>query len=139
MSTMAKQPLNPSISPQYLALGDLALDAAIQLEKLNSGRKADLEVLDLFAKKLSGGGPASDLTLLPIYNRALVNAERIQLSTKSDLYARLNEMSKKLSSTSVPSNDIERLRDFCLAVHDALLSMRIDSLVTTRANKERLA
>jgi hypothetical protein len=111
-----------------LALSDLALNAAIELERFQSSSEGNLEALVALANALSENS-FIDLTLVPVYDRALANAGASTVSSKSDLYSKLHAIASKLQSTETATPaDLDLLRDFCVALHDALLTSRLQTV-----------
>jgi hypothetical protein len=115
-----------AIASRYLDFGDLALDAAIELEHHLAGQQVSFAAVGELADKLGQDGIFSDPTLLPVYDRALMNAVDGSIRTKNQLYLGLRERLNNLSASAGASGQaLEDLRDFCLALHDALLNYRI--------------
>jgi hypothetical protein len=117
------------------SLSELALDAAIELEKASKNEPTDLNSLSELAKSLAND--FDDLSLFPIYERALASSVEQPLSTASDVHRLLKEFSAQLSSQDTNQTEIQRLRDFCIALHSSLLTSRIDSLVSSFRHEER--
>jgi hypothetical protein len=112
-----------SPSAPNTTLSDLALSAAIELERVKAGREGNLTVLRNLGAALSERG-LSDLTLVPVYDRALAMGGA-GTSSRNDLFSRLQAIMAKLESAS--NEDLDGLRDFCLALHDALLTKKLQS------------
>ena len=113
---------HPHPTPKVaLPLAEIALNAAIELDgNLIGARKS--EWLTKLADALASDA-SRDVGLFPIYDRALTSSEGMKAASKSDLYAKLGEMSRRLNSVDDSSeNDTLLLRDFCVALHDALLN-----------------
>lgn len=117
------------------SLSELALDAAIELEKAAKNEPTDLSSLSELAKSLEND--FDDLSLFPIYERALASSAGQTLSTTTDVHRVLKEFSAQLSSRDPDQNEIQKLRDFCIALHGSLLTSRIDSLVSSFRHDER--
>jgi hypothetical protein len=125
-------------TPANLALSDLALDAAIELERLRANPKSRLEALETLSKALSERG-LDDLALVPVYDRALASSGKAAPSSKSDLYSRLQSIVAKLQSSDTASaDDLSVLRDFCVALHDALLTNRLQTIRDPALGQRRL-
>lgn len=105
-------------------LSDLALNAAIELERFQIGKITRLEAVRDLAAALSERG-VSDLGLVPVYNRALA-VGGAGVTSRNDLYSKLANITRKLETAS--DKDINILRDFCVALHDALLTKRLQSI-----------
>jgi hypothetical protein len=117
---------NPD-GPMNLALSDLALNAAIELERFQAIQNGRLDAVEKLSKALSENG-LTDLSLVPVYDRALAGDGGAGAISKSDLYTRLQRVASQLQSTETASaRDLGLLRDFCVALHDALLTSRLQS------------
>lgn len=67
--------------------------------------------------------------MVPVYDRALAAGGTWRATSKNDLYGRLREITDRMKSTASGSaTDLTLLRDFCLALHDALLNYRIEHI-----------
>lgn len=114
-------------SPANLALSDLALDAAIELERFQAQAQGPLQSVGALSKALTERG-LKDLALVSVYDRALASGGASGATSKSDLHSRLEKIALQLSSSdTASSNELELLRDFCVALHDALLTSRVSS------------
>ena len=122
-----------SVSYNQASLGELALDAAIELEKAYIQEPTNLASLSRLAKSLETD--LDDLTLFPIYKRALSSSVAQPPATTSDVYRLLREFSAQM--TEPHSEIVKNLRDFCLALHGSLLTLRIDSAASNFRNDER--
>jgi hypothetical protein len=127
------------VTPANLALSDLALDAAIELDRYRLKPTGKLDSVGELARALSEGA-LMDLTLVPVYDKALASGGMAGASSKNDLYSRLNEIATKMQSTeSATQKDIEIIRDFCVALHDALLTSRFHIFRQPILGPQRLA
>jgi hypothetical protein len=98
-------------------LAEIALNAAIELDRNQKGT-TNSEWLTKLSNALN-----EDVALFPVYDQALMSSERVKFASKADLYAKLKEISEKLVSKDRSSKDDRIiLRDFCVALHDALLN-----------------
>jgi len=112
----------------------LALDAAVEIEKLLGGGQADRQVVDTFAAALEGsaglvgvGGRMrllSDPAAAAIYGRAISRANGVQVATLDQLN---NEVLNYIRIASPVDGfaDGSRLGDlkrFCLSLHEVLVS-----------------
>ena len=108
-------------SVERLPLAEIALNAAIELDRSESG-----EVASIWMKRLAESienVPIADFGLVPVYNRALTSANGEGPKTKADLYAKLRELSSRLTGEdNIIQADRIMLRDFCLALHYGLLN-----------------
>ena len=137
MSTPASPVATSAIAD--LALSDLALDAAIELERLRANKSADVHSVAKLANALSDDA-LTDLALVPVYDRALTSTGSIGPSSKSDLFSRLQSIAEKMQATdSATPEDIDLIRDFCIALHDALLTVRLQTLRQPTAGQKRAA
>jgi hypothetical protein len=102
-----------------LPLAEIALNAAIELD-LRSRGKVSSEWLGKLADAL-GREESLAIGLLPVYDRALASTPGPRPVSKADLYDKLKHITKQLSSVE-SRRESERLRDFCVALHDALLN-----------------
>jgi hypothetical protein len=126
MVTSEKQATVP-VTSENLILSDLALDAAIALERFSASSKGSLEPVTELARALSKGA-LSDLALVPVYDKALTSGGLVAIRSKNDLYARLREIATKMETTeSASDKDMELIRDFCIALHSALLTSRFQT------------
>lgn len=122
-----------------LALSDLALNAAIELERFQARLDSDLHSVGELAKALSEGA-LTNFALVPVYDRALSSGGNRGPSSKSDLYSRLQSIAKKMLSTKTATREeIEIIRDFCVALHDALLTYRLQTLRQPMPGQKRVA
>lgn len=113
----------------YEELTDLALDAAIVFENLLQKRKVSTEPIDrLFQilKESPGFGVANQDRVqhispmaLAVYSRALRQTGETIL-TLDDITTRIISITQK-EDDKKPKSLIEKLRNFCLALHDELL------------------
>lgn len=135
MLAIDHQSPNP-VAYSHASLGELALDAAIELEKAYNQEPTDLISLSRLAKSLETDW--DDLTLFPIYKRALSSSVAQPPTTTSDVYRLLREFSTQMSEPDEHHSEIvKNLRDFCLALHGSLLTLRIDSVASNFRNDER--
>jgi hypothetical protein len=139
MSSSASSAISPiSNSTANLTLSDLALDAAIELERYSIVGREKFEAVGQLSKLLSQRG-LSDLALMPVYDRALASTGAPAAVSKSDLYSRLEDVLSKMNSTATASvNELELLRDFCVALHEALLTNRPQSARQPYLEKRRI-
>jgi hypothetical protein len=127
MQAGASSPMLGSAS-RNLILSDLALEAAIEIEKVEAGEKAPFNALERLGQTLDQS-TTGDLTLFPVYDRALAGTANFRATSKSDLYGRLRDITERMhSAASGSTTDFSLLREFCLALHDALLNYRIEHL-----------
>ena len=116
------------MTPTNVALSDLALEAAIELDRYCTSVETNLDAVGELAKALSEGA-LTDQTLVPVYDKALANGGLARATSRNDLYSRLHAIANKMQSTeSATKKDIELIRDFCVALHDALLTSRFQTL-----------
>lgn len=117
-----------------LVLSNLALDAAIEIDEFKSTGSGSFAALMQLGKALTES-TISDLTMVPMYDLALA-AGATRPTSKADLYGRLHEIAAKMNEPASESkNDLTTIRDFCLALHDALLNARIENLHRPIANE----
>jgi phage-related minor tail protein len=117
-------------------LGELALDAAIQVEDVIHGRAMRLssvkELMEALIKSLQHATTAQaplDLALLPIYESAfdIIGSKPDKVGDfRRDVHSILTKFVE--ADPSKGSEFLIRLRDFCVAIHDQSLSQRIDLL-----------
>lgn len=108
-----------------LPLAEIALNAAIELDHLEHGGRTTQWLAEL-ARALSGSG-LTDATLVPVYNSALISASGKTVETKNQLYSTIKSFSDKLANAQQEkSADISVLKEFCLALHDALLNQKYE-------------
>lgn len=113
--------------PANLALGDLALNAAIELERFQVSPDTAIDALTKLSEALTERS-LTDLALVPVYDRALASSGAAGPESRSDLHSRLRRIAAQMqSSESASKKDLELLRDFCVALHDALLTTRLQS------------
>jgi hypothetical protein len=125
-----------SVSYNHSSLGELALDAAIELERAYNQEPTDLGSVSKLAKSLEND--LDDLSLFPIYKRALSSSASQPPTTTSDVYKLLREFSAQMTAKEERHSEIVRkLRDFCLALHGSLLTLRIDSVASNARSDER--
>lgn len=113
----------------------LALDAAIQLDRLQNHKDADLEIISSFGKYLeapSGHTPASGLFALSenpvnveILSSALYSAEGARLANMDELEKRVKTLVHNVNNVGAGKiNDesvVAGLKSFCLSLHRVLL------------------
>lgn len=113
----------------------LALDAAIQLDRLSRDAKADLAPIDAFGKQLGSpsaiAGQAGLLCLqenpvnVDIINSALYRTDEAALVNVTDLEAKLRELLVRLDEVAAgkPQGQdvLTSLKRFCLSLHAVLL------------------
>jgi hypothetical protein len=127
MQAVASSPMLGNAS-RNLTLSDLALESAIEIEKCQATGKASFVALKQLGQALDASA-TRDLTLFPVYDRALASSRgNVRPTSKSDLYGRLREITERMNSITSESADLALLRDFCLALHDALLNYRIEHI-----------
>jgi hypothetical protein len=107
-------------------LGELALDAAIALEGASSSRNLDVirQFLNAVKSQLSEDAVTSgfrDTSLYPVYSYALSKTEGPATGTVEDFRVRLAHTIANHEQDQANDTDVERLKRFCLAVHEALL------------------
>lgn len=108
-------------------IGDLALKAAIEIENYKIGRHTEFENLGKLSLTLREGVTA-DLSLVPVYNCALTNGTSTAPENKADLFHQLTAISQRMNPTSAGElDDLDFLRDFCVALHEAALNMSLDA------------
>jgi hypothetical protein len=124
----------------------LALDAAIQLDRLQKHKGADLSVINSFAKYLeapSGGSGTAGLFCLhenpvnvDILNSAIYGVDGHRLVSIDDLEAKARELIVRVNDVASGRNTDERtissLKRFCLSLHRILL----EKLAPTSENDE---
>ncbi len=115
-------------------LAELSLNAALQLDKFLRDEDADSGVIENLGSGLrcSSGVVVdagvhklhADPYLIDLYSRALWSVSGIRPSNVDELGGELGELIEKASSPlkNCKKEDIERLKDFCLSLHRALLS-----------------
>jgi hypothetical protein len=116
-------------------LSSLTLDAAIQLDRLEKHKPADLGIIKSFARCLVSPGGASgpaDLFCLnenpvgvDILSSALNNVEGAKLVSIGELEAMLKTLVARVddiaSGKLVDQREISSIKQFCLALHRTLL------------------
>lgn len=124
----------------------LTLDAAIQLDKLEKHKQADLKVIDAFAKFLAAPtgtiGAQSMFCLqenpvsVDIFTSAISSVENARLVNISELEAKIRDLVTRVSEVASGKNhdegQIASLKRFCLSLHRVLL----DELSPTMDNDE---
>ncbi|WP_336814544.1 hypothetical protein [Bosea sp. MMO-172] len=117
-------------------LGELALDAAIQVEDVIHGRAMRLtsvkELMEALLSSLQNPTTSQaplDLALLPIYESAF-DVMGSKPDKVDDFRRGVYDILEKFveADPSKGSEFLTRLRDFCVAIHDQSLSQRIDLL-----------
>lgn len=127
MATQSPNQVAVPVTPATLALSDLALDAAIALDRHSKHSQAKLDAVGELAEALTES-TLNDLALIPVYDKALASGGMAGASSKNDFDARLRAIAAKMQSTeSASPKDIETIRDFCVALHDALLTIRFQA------------
>ncbi|ANK88261.1 hypothetical protein PYR71_28355 [Rhizobium sp. MC63] len=113
----------------------LALDAAIELDKLEKRQPADLATIQRFGHYLeappSGGRPVSLFALsenpvnVEILNSAIFHTEGASLSNFNDLEQWVRDLVAQAKAIaageSTGSEEIGSLKRFCLSLHQVLL------------------
>lgn len=130
-------------------LSELALDAAIELDRASRSKEIGeapnaQRFFQLIRDQLDQDRHRvfKDQTLVPIYARALSRSVDNHFVPRDDLAHLLGTVLKKHETVDAP-NDAEAetsiafLRDFCLAVHEALVSSLMGHRIATIKNDER--
>jgi hypothetical protein len=148
--------MQSEIKPNSMDFSSLTLDTAIQLDRLEKHKTADLNVINDFAKFLaapSGSVGAQSLFCLQenpisvdIFTSAISGVEGAHLANLSDLEAKVRDLIARVSEVASGSNrdegQIAGLKRFCLSLHRVLLdelSPSIDNDEWMPARDERFA
>ena len=124
----------PAAMPNDLTA--LALDAAIQLDRLSRDAKADLAPIEAFGKQLGSPGALSGQAGLlclqenpvnvDIINSALYRTDEASLSSVKDLEAKLRQLLIRLNEVAEGKPQAQEvltsLKRFCLSLHTVLLN-----------------
>lgn len=123
-------------------LSELALDAAIELETTpdESPHPTLKEFLKEVAAQISdvnGVSSLKDETLFPVYSFALRNSVIDAPHTRRDLISLLRDtLNVHIGADSI--DDKEKLRGFCLAVHEALITDLLERRIATVKRDDRI-
>ncbi len=128
----------PSTNPSFEELSVQSLDAAIDLDRLRRGEDVDGGAINNLAMNLGfrGNPPWSadgfkrytDPKTLDIYSRAVTHLTKVRLSTIGELAAKIREIADAFTKDikAVNPDDLQKMRDFCLALHRELLAETYD-------------
>lgn len=125
-------------------MSDLAMDAAIELQKIKSSNDGDFDVINRFLVALKDQWvPKNENSILkyqslyPVYAYALSKSGDTSFVNTSDLGTKISEIISPEIENSSDDARIEYLRDFCLAVHEALLSELTNQRLASEHTDER--
>jgi hypothetical protein len=144
------------IKTNPMDFSSLTLDAAIQLDRLQKHKQADLAVIDSFAKYLespSGIGSAPGVFCLQenpvnvdILSSAIYSVDGARLVSINDLEAKIRDLIARVNDVASGRNTdegvIAGLKRFCLSLHRVLLdelSPAVDNDEWMPARDERFA
>lgn len=130
-------------------LSELALDAAIELDRASREKRIiDAPGAERFFNLLREQMDQDrhrvfkDQTLVPVYALALSHSAGARFVLRDNLSELLEKVLEKHENVSEPNADslearMAFLRDFCLAVHEAIVSGLMGHRVATVKNDER--
>ena len=126
-------------------VSELAMDAAIELERIKSAKSGNIDVIDNFLSALreqwqpnSNKSILKDRTLYPVYSFALSKSGDCDFTPVDDIGNKINLiLSEKLDRGSDTSK-IDYLRNFCLAVHEALITDLMGQRISAKKNDDRV-
>ena len=128
----------PSAKPSFEELSVQSLDAAIDLDRLQRGENIDAQTINSLANSLGFREEHSwtadafkrytNPKTMDIYSRTVANLTKIQPSTIGELVAKIREIAEVFAKDvkAVDADDLQRMRDFCLALHRELLAETYD-------------
>lgn len=117
------------------SIAEVALQAAIELDRLQTQPDLDTVWLDKLATTLRDGS----ITMLPLYDRALMSVAGERPANKRDLFAKLLAVADDMTTAESGDVNVNRLRDFCLALHEAVLNQEFQRHSSTIAVSRRYA
>src|SRR5437879_855355 len=111
-------------------LRELALDAAIEVQRFKIGAIDNLTDSSEFLSEVRRGflkkdAPLSEhLSLLPIYQKALIPAAGKEVTSRTELIKLLNRLVNEIEADLVAKKKdaIDRFIKFCVAFHAALMT-----------------
>ena len=128
-------------------LTELALDAAIALDRALLDQETDQNVVTTFLHTLDGivnfdqnqsaGMLVSDPRKVGVVYRAYRYLSHESVPTTSVLIAQINQLSSDYQKPTRSTDDVQRLRSFCIALHKELLAHAYGSPDGER-NRERI-
>jgi hypothetical protein len=131
-NVMQASSTNPKLNSSVEGLSLLALDAAMDLDRLINGASTEVQSIDaLFSLLGSGdsalvaGGPRqlANPKTLDALNRAFRHTN-VSVKTTDDINARMSEYMKTFAENRQAGNvtALELLKRFCIALHNELLA-----------------
>jgi hypothetical protein len=126
-------------------LTELALDSAIALDRRLQSKEGDQEVISKFLDVLetlvnvdrdqAARMLVSDPRKVSVVNRAFRYINRETPPTVHALITNINRMAENYRRPSASQEDIERLRNFCIALHKELLAYTHGSYENERSRE----
>lgn len=120
---MAQAPLTKS------QLGELALDAVIEIDAAKTKPPGDFSALRQFMSSLgaqiiedNGNKLLRDETLYPFYSYALHQSAKDSFEGRKNFGVLMTEILGKHNFDAAKATDLSEIRKFCLAFHEAIVS-----------------
>lgn len=120
--------INQTFDIKRQNLGELALDTALEIERLIAGLQSETTNIVNFISVISSsltprpntGGLQHlvDPTVVPLYSRAASTVSSHSLSTVQELLSWISQFNE-------PKGRLEAFRDFCLAIHRELIAEEV--------------